>query len=271
MEGAITISCSGCGSTNVIYDPKTRSLTCQQCGKRETYSRATLKRNNGVVHCKGNALRLFKEANYADARKFAFDILNIMEDNVPARFIMRFADEVAGRQAGSLKHFFDDMADEAMEFDEVRDLIELMTVGCTYLADYEEDIIKLFAANMQSPNDKAELCEFIDTVCPFFIRKRRTVTFMSPALTEMYGDLTEHCGIPKTCLALIKGIETNPESPYAPGGSFDMKARVKGFYEDYVLRVGEVIKRMNAPQWKAKFESGYQQKLKKFQEDSGLS
>ena len=62
MEGA-GLQCHGCGSTNVVFDSKRRILKCNQCGKEEYYSRATLNSNGKVVFGKQNAMSFFNTNN----------------------------------------------------------------------------------------------------------------------------------------------------------------------------------------------------------------
>ncbi|MBR6156317.1 MAG: hypothetical protein IKQ27_05110 [Lachnospiraceae bacterium] len=269
MEMGAGLSCNGCGSTDVIFDPVKRLLICNQCGKQEFYSRATLNRNGKVIYCKENAVSQFTEARYADARHFALDVLNISVENIPARFIIAFYNDVEGKEAGQLKEFFTAMKAEALDYDEIRDLQKLIAASLPYLSEYEKDIITISAANMQADEDKKELCEFIDKMCPYFIAKRSSSGFLDPEMAEMYGDLAEHCDIPKTCFSLLKSIETNPDSPYK-GNTFAMRTQTRYFYENFVVPVGKIIERMGSPEWKQKFSMTYQQKNRKFQSDAGM-
>ena len=156
------------------------------------------------------------------------------------------------------------------EYDEVRDICSLVMSSAYNLADFEEEVIQLIAVNMQSPDDARELCTVIDTICPFLISKRTSAAYLTDNLVEMYRELAEHCGIPKTCFALLKSIETNPDSPYV-GQSFYLKAKARYFYDQYILNVGKVLRAMNDASLKAKFVGAYENKCRQYKADAGIS
>ena len=162
----VGLQCSGCGSTNVTFDPKRRMLLCNQCGKDEYYSRATLNANGKVVYGKRNAIRFFTEGKLEDARHYAMEVLNISMDNAPAMYILAYYDEFSARKTDSLKQFFWKIKDVSLEYEEVEDLRKLLIASAYNLENFEEDVIQLIALNMQSPEDANDLCEFIDTLCP---------------------------------------------------------------------------------------------------------
>ena len=102
----VGIQCNGCGSSNVYIDHARRIINCNQCGKEEAYTRASMNANNKVVFCVENAMRFFKEGRFDDARKYAYDALNISKDNIPALFIFSFHDEFIEKKHGAMKQFF---------------------------------------------------------------------------------------------------------------------------------------------------------------------
>ena len=264
------LQCHGCGSTNVTFDPKRRILSCNQCGKEEYYSRSTLNANGKVVYARRNAIHFFKEGRMDDAKHYAMEVLNISMDNAPAMYILAYYDEFTARKPDSLRQFFMKIMDVALEYDEVRDIYGLITASVYNLADFEEDIIQLIAVNMQSPDDASELCGVIDTICPFLISKRTSSGYLTDNLVDMYRELAEHCGIPKTCFALLKSIETNPDSPYV-GQSFYLKAKAKYFYDQYVVNVGRVLNAMNDINLKAKFIAAYNNKCQQYKNDADMT
>ena len=136
-------------------------------------------------------------------------------------------------------------------------------------ADFEEQAIQLIAINMQSPDDAKELCDVIDTICPFLISKRTSAGYLTENLVEMYQELAGHCGIPKTCFALLKSIETNPDSPYI-NRSFYLKTKVQYFYDHYVLNVGKVLRAMNDANFRDKFIGAYENKCRQYKADAGM-
>ena len=263
------LQCHGCGSTNVTFDPKNRMLNCNQCGKSEYYSRTTLNSNGKVVYARRNAVHFFKEGRMDDARHYAMEVLNISMDNAPAMYILAYHDEFILRKTDSMRMFFEQIMDVPLEYDEVRDICVLIMSSAYNLQDFEALIIQLIALNMQSQDDARELCTFIDSVCPFFISRRTSSSYLTDSLLEMYSDLAEHCSIPKTCFALLKSIETNPDSPYV-GNSFYLKAKTHYFYDNYVVKLGKVIKAINDTEIKVKFINAYEIKCQKYKTDAGM-
>lgn len=266
MQG---MQCSGCGSTNVVFDPKRRVLTCNQCGKEEYYSRATLNTNGKVVYGRRNAIRFFSEGRMEDARHYAMDVLNISMDNAPALYILAYCEEFIARKPDSMKQFFSQIKDTPLEYDEVQDLRGLFLASAYNLMDYEADIIQLIAVNMQSQEDAAELCEFIDALCPYMISKRPSIGFLTEELAGMYQELAAYCNIPKTCFALLKAIETNPDSPYIDN-SFYLKAKSRYFYDNYISALEDIVMAISNVTLKEKFEAAYHQKCEKYKADAGI-
>ena len=118
---------------------------------------------------------------------------------------------------------------------------------------------------MQSAEDVQDLTDFIDKICPYFISKRSSGEYLDKELSDMYAELAGHCGIPKTCFALLKSISENPDSPLAKN-SFFLKAKAKYFYDNYVTVVGEILKSMRESEYKKKFLGAFEQKKKQFLE-----
>lgn len=261
------LQCHGCGSTNVVFDPKRRILTCNQCGKSEYYNRATLNANGKVIFSKDNAINFFMQGKYENARHYAMDVMNIFKDNAPALFILAYYDGIVMRIDGAIKRFFNEVKELPLEYDEVKELRKLFTATAYNLMDYEEDVIRLIALNMQDDEDAKELCEFVDKICPYFISKRTSMDFFTDDLQDMYSDLADHCDIPRTCFALVKSIENNPDSPYV-SKCFYLKSKTQYFYNHFVLPVGEVIGSMKTEELKKKFMASYEQKRLKYESDA---
>ncbi len=266
MEG---LRCHGCGSTNVEFDPKHRILRCHQCGKEEYYSRATLNANGKVVFARQNAMRFFTDGKLDDAHHYAMEVLNISADNATALFILAYHDEFTARKPDAMKHFFAQIREVPLEYEEVQDVCKLCLVSAYNLSDFEESVIELVATNMQSPEDAQELCNFIDAFCPYQIARRSSTAFLTDNLAGMYRELAGHCGIPKTCFALLKSIETNPDSPYVDH-SFYLKAKSRYFYENYVHEIGEILAQMAESPVKAKFLSAYRSKCEQYRQDAEI-
>jgi hypothetical protein len=262
------LKCSGCGSSDVEFIPKTRKLICHQCGKEEYYSRATLNKNGKVIFAKDNAKKFFMNGDMENSRHYALEVLNIFMDNVPAKYIVSYYDEVKNAKNSSIKDFFETVKDIPLEYDEIRDLQELFVASARVLNDYEKEIIEISAYNMQAVEDIRELEEFIDKICPYFIKNRLSADFMKNNGAAYYEELAGRLNIPKTCFALIKSIEENPESPYVCG-SFYLQSKTRYFYDNFVLAVGDILNKMKESEYKGKLLMAYEQKLNKFKLDAG--
>lgn len=261
------MQCHGCGSTNVEFLPKMRKIICKTCGKEEYYSRATLNANGKVVFGKRNAMHFFMEGKFEEARHYAMDVLNISMDNAPALYIMAYYEEFIVKNDSSLKRFFTQISSLALEYEEVQDMKQLLIASAYRLQDFETNVIQLLATNMQAPEDAAELCEAIDKLCPYLISKQTSMNYFSEELIDMYRELAQHCGIPKTCFALLKSIDTNPDSPYV-NNSFYLKSKTKYFYEKYILPIGTIISNIENQEIRNKFISAYNNKCQQFLADA---
>lgn len=264
------LTCHGCGSTEISFDPVIRKIHCNQCGKEEYYSRAQLGATGKVAFAKDNAIRFFQEGNLDDARKFAGDVLNTMQDNAAALFIMAYCDEFVESRSGTIKDFFRELDSIALEYDEVRNLKDLFSASVYNLRDYETEMVSLVVKNMQSQEERSELGTWIDTICSYCIGKYPSSDFLTNEHVELYCDLALNCGIPKTCFALLKGIRSNPDSPYATN-CFYMKAKTAYFRDHYVAPVGEVIAAMPSGPYSLKFLATYEILKKQYDTDSQAS
>ena len=263
------LQCHGCGSTHVTFDPQKRMLICNQCGKEEYYSRATLNANGKVVYSKQNAIDFFSKGNYDLASRFAHDVINISLDNVPALYILAYYDDFVLGKAGAVNAFFKRMGKAALEYDEITELMTLFLASPYKLIEYEKDVIQIVAANLQSEEDIPVLQDFIDKLCPYLISKRPSMSFLTQDMAAMYCELAEHCNIPKTCFALLKAIQTNPDSPYT-NDTFFLKPKLRYFYDHFIIPVGSIIAAMKENPVKDKFVNAYAQTKQKFEADASL-
>ena len=257
------ITCPGCGSSDVTFDPVTRRTHCNQCGRDGYYSRDQISTLDKVSTAVKNAIETFTSGNRTNAHRFAGDVLNILPDSL---FIMAYIDEFQESRNNALDQYFTKAMDiKEVKGDEVREMITLFTAALYNLRDYEEQMLTLIIANMQAPEDRPELEKFIDTVSPYCIDKYPSEDFLTDERCNLYCDIAENCNIPKTCYALLKGIEKNPDSPFVTG-TFYMKDRTKYFFDNYVMRVGKVIGKMRNSELKPKFVNAYNGYLNKYQE-----
>jgi hypothetical protein len=223
-----------------------------------------------VVLSRRNAINFFVDGKYDDAKHYAMEVLNIAMDNAPAMFIMAYYEEFTEKRNDSIKSYFQRIKDLALEYDEVREMINLIKASAYRMVSYEEDIIELFAKNMQSDESRDELRTILDTLCPYFISKRTSSDYLNENLTGMYKELIGHCGIPRTCFALLDSIEKNPDSPYVDR-SFYLHAKCEYYYEHYVVPIGDIIGTMGNDEWGNKFRSVYEAKKNNYMKDAGIT
>ena len=253
------LCCSGCGSTDVVFDPKARIVSCRQCGKQETYTRSTLNLSGEVVFAKDNAIRFFNQGDLSEAMHYARDVLNISKDNIPALFIGGYYNEfVLGKthaMAGVLEEICQ-MPD--VLYDEVLDIQTLVLHGALNLVDYQTQILNFVWENMQDPQDGCQLSDFIDKICPYFISKELTSEYLDDELCDLYCKLVLHCDIPQTCFALLSSIKKIADSPFR-SDCFHLHARCLSFQDTYIKRVGKILEAMKNTQIKDKFLIAYKQ------------
>lgn len=269
MELGSALSCPGCGSTNVNLDSSIRKLICYQCGGEHYYSRSQLNANNKVAFSRENAIKFFAEGKMDNARHYALEILSISKDNAPALYIIAYYDEFVVKRAGALKDFFYQIDNIPLEYDEIQELRQLILSCAVNLLDFEADILRMITSNQKSPADSAKLCEFIDLLCPYFIKKRSSIEFFHSNLIEMYKDLAQFCSIPKTCFALLKAIDENPDSPYS-NNSFYLTSKAHYFYQHFLLPTGEIINAIASNEMKQKLLPYYLKRKEKYMEDAKI-
>lgn len=254
------LTCNGCGSTDIEFDPKIRKVHCNQCGREEFYSRARLGATGKVAFAKDNAIRFFNSGDFATARQFANDVLNMMQDNSAALFMVAYIREFYDGDAGIMKEFFRDVETVALEYDEVRDLLGLFEGKLYNMRDFELEMLTVIIKNMQSKDDKEQLESFIETVCPTCIKHFASADFLNETRIELYTDIVSHCRVPRTCLELIRAIRENPDSPYK-SNTFAMQNKTQYFLAHFVEPVGGIIAAMAPIAEKPKFLLAYQQTL----------
>lgn len=253
------MTCSSCGHTDIVFDPETRILSCNQCGNKEQYSRRRLNANKNAVYNLENALKFFMEGKYDTARKFAEDTLAISIDNAPALYIVSYIEEFVNKKRNHINNFFNRTKDLELDYDEIEELKKLFLDDPYKLKQYEKEAIRLISINSSSERDKKSLCEFIDTLCPYLISKRSSSAFLTNELIEMYADLAKHCSIPKTCYALLLSIQNNPDSPYI-GNMNTSAGKNSYFYKNYILPIGKIISNISDINLRPKFVSAFNSK-----------
>lgn len=266
---SLSMQCQGCGSGNVTFSPQRRMLVCNQCGKEEYYSRASLNTNGKVLHSKRNAIEFFKKGNLELSSQYAREVINISLDNAPALYILAYHDEFARGRAGTLKAFFLEMKDAALEYDEIRELMGLFLDSPYKLMDYENQVLRLAGDNLQSDLDKPALLDFADKLCPFLVMKRPSMGYLTSEMAGIYEQLAKRCGIPKTCFALIQSIKLNPDSPFV-NDSFYLKHKSRYFYDHYVLPIQKILMAMEDSPLKDKFLSAYQLEKSRYEKSASL-
>jgi len=265
------MQCPGCGSPRVYLDHQKRKLICHQCGNEISYSRATAgSAASGIVKYRwDNASAYFKAGKFELAYKFARETLDLAMDYVPAKYIIAFYEEYIIKRAGVLKQFFSSLENVPLEYDEVVWLEQLFTAFPYKLIEFEVEAIKLIAMNLQEEDERKELCEFIDSVCPFWIMKRPSQDFLDSRLKEIYAELAARCSIPKTCFALLDAINKNPDSPYYRN-EFELRIKNQYFYDNFCKPVGDIITGMADPELKRRFMEQYERIIRNYRKDTGI-
>lgn len=262
------IQCPGCGSSNVRYLEKEHKIVCNQCGLETPYSRLQMNSNGKIRFARQNAVKFFINGDMENSWRYAMQVLNVHKDSVPALYILAYYEEFVVRRGPRMKKFFQDAMSISLEYDEVRELIALMTASIPNMREYEKEILVLIATNMQAPEDAEELMKFCDNVSAYCISKRPSIDFLTDDMLNVYEELAQHCAIPRTCLALIKGIQSNPDSPYR-NNTFAMKQHTRYFYAHYVLAVGKVVTYMCDNPYKAKFQAAFSDLKKQYEQRAG--
>lgn len=253
------LTCSGCGSSNVIFDPETRTLTCNQCGNISYYSRATLNRNGKVLWAKENAITFFKEGQLEQAMSYAHDVLNISKDNIPALFIVAYCDEFRRGKPNSLDKMLQKIEETPdVEYDEIQELKELFLSAAPNLNDYEKQILRIVAKNQQSEKDKKGLLEFIDCICPYFITNQKNSRYLDDELISIYKDYISYIGCPKTCFQLLKSIQTNNESPFV-NDDFHFVSKAKYYQQHYMTPIRKLLESYPEKGIRMKFIKAYEE------------
>lgn len=262
------VQCAGCGSSEVEFIESSRKLICHKCGREDYWSRATLNKNRQVIINKDNAMKFFLEGDIDTSRCYALEVLNIFVDNIPAKYIISYFDEVKNGKIDSIKECIKCIQDtKDVHGDEIRDFSKLVIASARYLHEYSSDIIEVFVKNMQAMEDRKELSEIMDKICPYFIQLSSSIDFLKDKGLEYYTELAQNLDIPKTCFYLIKAIEENPYSPYV-NNSFYMSTKTKYFYDEFVVPVGDIISKMKESEYKEKLKMAYQQKLLKYKQEA---
>lgn len=254
MSGLV---CSGCGSSDVVFEPRTRIVTCNQCGKQETYTRSSLNSSGEVLFAKENAIRFFKQGDLEEAMHYARDVLNISKDNIPALFIGGYYNEFVLGKPNAMKMVLNDiclMCD--VQYDEVVDFQTLVLSAALNLVDYQTQILRFVWDNMQDPRDRQLMNSFVDKIVPYFISKEQTSEYLDEDLCDILCKIAQKFDIPNTCFMLLKSIKTIADSPYA-GNNFHLQARCQCFFDTYVTRVGKVIYSMGTSSYHDKFVAAF--------------
>lgn len=253
MDGTV-FRCPGCGEP-VDIDFKTRKGHCDFCGNVVTFPRSAFNNSENVKNELKHCMRCFEEKRYVDAKTHAENILATAYDNAPALYGRAFyeAFSAVNKNSARIGEFFRAIENLTLEGEEVEMLAKMFILTVYRLKDNEEDVLH-FASTYLSG---AELCNFVDSFSPLLIVKRDSIDFFTPTLSELYAEIATQCSIPKTCYALLQAMLQNPDSPY-PENRFFLKTKTQRFYNDFVLPVGEIIKKMDSQELSSKFYKVYQ-------------
>ena len=138
------------------------------------------------------------------------------------------------------------------EIEEEEMFKDLILKTILHSGEYIEQLITRFAEF----DDPKELAEFVEAYAPFAIGNKGSINFFTPALADALQSITEMVDIPKTWFALYSAISKNPDSPI-PKDTFYLKTKTHRFYNDFVLKVGEIFSKIKTPALRAKFKGAY--------------
>lgn len=261
MDG-IVIKCPNCGD-NVKIDAQTRKGICEFCGTEVLQPRGRFNSDETVQNELALCYKNFQNGDFITAKKHADGVLAISIDNAPALYAEAYYDTYASvkHTDAALPRFFDQVADLALDEDEMAMLLDMFKLTRRGVENFEVQILRLVCSQM---NNAQSIVGFVDDFCPFLIAKRGSIAFFTSELAELYKQLAARCTIPKTCYALLQAIDKNPASPILHD-EFFLRTKTRLFYENYMLPLGGIISSMNNEELKTKFYHVYQSKLLNYQ------
>ncbi len=264
--------CPNCG---MPYEPehldlKRRTGYCVWCRKSAVFPKRHSQAvgNVNVPVALFQAVEFFKAGQNDNAVHLANEIVGVSEKNATALFIIAYNDafRTAGtKNSAKLDDFFHKILPEVeLEIEEEETLKNLFLYTISRLSDYECAILKKFS----DYDDAKELCAFVEQFSPPLINARGDFHWFTAEMASVYAQIAHQGMIPRTTLSLLTAIRKNPESPLA-NGTFYQKARTERIYNDFVVKLGDIIDQIHDPDLKAKFVGAYSQ-VKKAYED-GMS
>lgn len=205
----------------------------------------------------------FMKRDFKNAMLSAEKVLQEQDSHIPANYMKAFyqacVENTSHRDA--LKNFFAKHSQTVLSAEDVKLMKNMFLVSAYQLMSYEREMLELVLRSEDTP---ANICAFVDTLCPKLIAKRENREFLTPALVETYSKLANKCNIPKTCFALLSSVRTNPDSPI-PQNKFYLTTKAENFRDEYVIPVGKVINMMSDPELRKKFIPAYRNELQKYE------
>lgn len=204
----------------------------------------------------------FMKRDFKNAMLSAEKVLQEQDAHIPANYIKAYyqacVENTSHRDA--LKNFFAKHSQTVLSAEDVKLMKNMFLISGYQLMAYEREALELV---LRSEDTSANICAFVDTLCPKLIAKRENREFLTPALVETYSKLANKCNIPKTCFALLSSIRTNPDSPI-PQNKFYLTTKAENFRDEYVVPVGNVVNMMGDPELRKKFVPAYRNELQKY-------
>ncbi|MBQ4587567.1 MAG: hypothetical protein IJB13_07265 [Clostridia bacterium] len=256
MEGEKYL-CPSCGMPIEAHalNLKTRRGYCAWCDKNVIFPKKNSTASPSAVHALNEAYRFFLEKNFESAQNCAETVVSMTPNNVAALYIIAYykAFSAPVKNRTSLDRLMNETLQEAeFEIEEEEMFKDLILKTILHSGEYIEQLITRFAEF----DDPKELAEFVEAYAPFAIGNKGSINFFTPALADALASITEMVDIPKTWFALYSAISKNPDSPI-PKDTFYLKTKTQRFYNDFVLRVGEIFSKIKTPALRAKFKGAY--------------
>ena len=254
--------CPGCGALIPAdrIDFKTRTAYCDFCCQTIRFPKQHSHNSPSLSIALEETLKLFMAGNVESAKSEAETVLSLSSGNPAAHFVISYYKAyIAEIKSSSVikKYFETTWKDALFEIEEEEMCKQMLLKTVLRSAEFEEQIL----GKLMEYDDPKEMADFIEKFSPTAISTRRDIRWFTPAMASIYKELTLKCNLPKTWYALYSVIRKNPDSPLF-SNDFFLKTKTRIFYEDYLLKVGDIFSGIKDERWRKEFNGAFL-KLKK--------
>ncbi|MBE6585675.1 MAG: hypothetical protein E7645_04010 [Ruminococcaceae bacterium] len=208
-----------------------------------------------------HAYDCFMQKDFKNAKASAEKALQNGSTDVPCAFIKAYyhsyVENTSNRNAMELffKQSYPRLNDE-----DLLKMKNLFLISMYQIMPFEERALRLL---VNSNKGYEGMGAFVDSFSANLIPKQTGISFLTPGLLSLYKDLAKANTLPKTCLALMKAINTNSDSPI-PNNTFYLTDSVRAFYDRYFVPIGGVINAMKDDATRTKYVAVYENELRKY-------